>query len=410
MRCKKNSMRLRHLENTKVKDMIKVAKPFVGKEEIEAVTKVLLSGNYVSGKKVRDFENKWADYVGVKEAVAVNSGTAALHIALAVLGIGPGDEVIVPPMTFFSTITAVLHQNAIPVFADIEEDTLCLDPQSFKEVITERTKAVIPVHLYGNAANMSEIMRIAEECDIKIIEDAAQAHGTEIDNRKVGSIGDIGAFSFFATKHVTTGEGGMITTDNSEWAEVMRSIRNHGMTDRHNHTKLGYNYRMSEINAAIGIEQLKKLDILNEKRIKNSEYIISGLREDKPDWMELMDVRKNIKHTYFWCPVIVNEGILGISTKELHEKLKEEGLETRYRYLNPLYKQLLIKELSPYPRGCPYECSKIDRIYDYNNLYLSVAEKYAGRIIGLPNHPGLTKKECDRIVEMLHEVNQPTES
>ena len=399
-------MRLRHTENTRVKDMIRVAKPFVGKEEIEAVSKVLLSGNYVSGKKVREFEKKWADYIGVKEAIAVNSGTAALHIALAVLGIGPGDEVIVPPMTFFSTITSVLHQNAIPVFADIEEDTLCLDPKSFREVITDRTKAVIPVHLYGNAANMPEITRISKENGIKVIEDAAQAHGTEINGKKVGSIGDIGEFSFFATKHITTGEGGMITTDNTEWAEVMCSIRNHGMIDRHNHTSLGYNYRMSEINAAIGIEQLKKLDVLNEKRIKNSEYIINMLREDKPDWVRLMDVRENVKHTYFWCPVIVNEEILGISTKELHEKLKEKGLETRYRYLNPIYKQPLLKELSPYPKGCPYQCLENDKNYDYNNLYLPIAEKYAGKIIGLPNHPGLTKKECDRIVEILHELNQ----
>ena len=130
------------------------------------------------------------------------------------------------------------------------------------------------------------------------------------------------------------------------------------------------------------------------------------LRENKPDWMELMDVRQNVKHTYFWCPVIVNEEILGISTKELHEKLKEKGLETRYRYLNPLYKQPLLKELSPYPKGCPYQCLENDKKYDYNNLYLPIAEKYAGKIIGLPNHPGLTKKECDRIVEILHELNQ----
>ena len=392
-------MRLRYIENTRVKDMIRVAKPFVGKEEIEAVSKVLLSGNYVSGKKVREFEKKWADYIGVKEAIAVNSGTAALHVALAVLGIGPRDEVIVPPMTFFSTITAVLHQNAIPVFADIEEDTLCLDPESFRGMITERTKAVIPVHLFGNAANMPEIMRIAVKYNINVIEDAAQAHGTEINDKRVGSIGDIGTFSFFATKHITTGEGGMTTTDNSEWAEVMRSIRNHGMSDRDNHTRLGYNYRMSEINAAIGLEQLKKIDMLNEKRIKNSEYIIHMLSENKPSWIKLMDVRENVKHTYFWCPVIVNEKILGMSTKELHEKLKENGLETRYRYLAPLYKQPLLKELSP------YESLETDKNYNYNNIFLPIAEKYAGKIIGLPNHPGLTKKECDRIVAILHEVN-----
>lgn len=384
--------------------MIKVAQPFVGEEEIEAVAAVLRSGYYVSGPRVQEFEKRWADYIGVQEAVAVNSGTAALHVALAAIGVGPGDEVVVPPMTFFSTVTSVLHQNAIPVFADVEESALCLDPQSFEEVITERTKAVIPVHLYGNAADMPEIMRIAKEHDVKVIEDAAQAHCTEIDDKKVGSIGDLGAFSFFATKHITTGEGGIVTTDNAEWAEAMRSIRSHGMIDRDHHTRLGYNYRMSEINAAIGLEQLKKLDALNEKRTRNSEYILRKLRESRPKWLDLMETRVNVKHSYFWCPIIVNEDVLGMSTEELHGKLKENGLETRHRYITPLYKQPLLAELSPYPAGCPYRCSHTVRDYDYSSIYLPVAEKYAGKLLGLPNHPGLDREECDRVVEILHEI------
>ena len=244
-------------------DFIKVAEPLVGEEEVNAVREVLLSGMYVSGKKVKEFEEKFAEYIGTKYAIATSSGTAALHISLACLDIGPGDEVIVPPMTFFATIEAVLYQNAIPIFADVDEN-YCMDPKSIENVITNRTKAIIPVHLFGYSANMKRIMEIARKYDLYVIEDCAQAHGTEYYGKKVGSIGHIGAFSFFATKNMTTGEGGMITTNDEEVAKKAKMIRSHGMIDRDNHIMLGYNYRMTEMEAAFGLVQLSKLDQLNE--------------------------------------------------------------------------------------------------------------------------------------------------
>ncbi|WP_456467705.1 DegT/DnrJ/EryC1/StrS family aminotransferase [Archaeoglobus sp.] len=382
---------------------IKVAKPFVDEEEVQAVREVLLSGHYVSGPRVKEFEEKFAEYIGVKHAVAVNSGTAALHVALASLGIGPGDEVIVSPLTFFSTVSAVLHQNAIPVFADIELESFCLDPADFERKITENTKAVIPVHIFGNAAEMDEIVKIAKENDVSVIEDCAQAHGTEYKGRKVGSIGDAGCFSFYATKHMTTGEGGMITTDNNDLAEKARIIRNHGMVGRDQHVMLGYNYRMSEINAAIGLVQLKKLEKLNELRIKNSLYLLDQIRK-KIDWLKVPEIKGYIRHTFFWCPVIVLEDKIGMRATELVKKLRENGIEVRYRYREPLYKQKVLLDLSPYPGGCPFSCAR--RQIDYHNVFLPNVEKIAGKIIGLPNHPGLTKEELDHVVETLEKIGR----
>ncbi len=381
---------------------IKVAMPFVDEEEAEAVRQVLLSGKYVSGQKVKEFEDEFAQYIGVDHAIAVNSGTAALHISLASTGIGPGDEVIVPPITFFSTVSSVLHQNAIPVFVDIDPESFCLDPSDFEKKITENTKAVIPVHLFGNAAEMDEIMKIADEHNIKVIEDCAQAHGTEFKGKKVGSIGDVGCFSFYATKHMTTGEGGMVTTNNDDIAKKARMIRNHGMVGRDEHIILGYNYRMSEINAAIGLVQLKKLERLNEKRIKNSLYLLERVMEEV-EWLMVPGIKDYVRHTFFWCPVVVLEDKIGINTLGVIKKLREYGIEVRYRYREPLYKQKVLVNLSPYPRGCPFSC--VNRKIDYRNVYLPNAEKIAGKIIGLPNHPGLNRDELDYVIKVLKKID-----
>lgn len=377
---------------------IKVAKPFIDEEEVQAVREVLLSGRYVSGPKVQEFEENFADYIGVEHAIAVNSGTAALHIALASIGIGPGDEVIVPPVTFFSTISSVLHQNAIPVFADIDPESFCLIPSDVENKITQNTKAVIPVHIFGNAAEMDEIIKIASENNVKVIEDCAQAHGTEYKGKKVGSIGDAGCFSFYATKHMTTGEGGMITTNDDTLAEKARIIRNHGMIGRDEHVMLGYNYRMSEINAAIGIVQLKKLEQLNRKRIENSVYLLNEIKKREIEWLKVPEIKEYIRHTFFWCPVVVLEERVGMSTQEVVKKLRDKGVETRYRYKQPLYRQKVL-ETSPYPRGCPFVCQ--NRKINYASLRLPNAEKLAGRIIGLPNHPGLTIEDLDYVLDVL---------
>lgn len=383
---------------------IKVAEPFVGEEEAEAVREVLLSGMYVSGKKVQEFEQKFAEYLGVKHAVATNSGTAALHTSLAALGIGPGDEVIVPALTFFSTVTSVFHQNGIPIFADIEEDSYCLSPEDVEQRISERTKAIISVHYFGNAADMEGINRVAKKHDLKVIEDCAQAHGTEYKGKKVGTIGDISIFSFFATKHMTTGEGGIITTNDESVAELARMIRNHGMSGRDDHVMLGYNYRMTEMAAAMGLVQLSKLEELNAKRIENSLYLISELRKREIEWLTLPRLREDVKHTFFWCPILTNEEKLGMSTQELIAKLREKGVETRHRYKEPLYKQKMLVEKNIYPKGFPFNSEYYGKNVDYGSLYLPNVEKVAGKVIGLPNHPKLGKQELDRVVEVIGSI------
>ncbi len=382
---------------------VKVAKPFVDEEEVKAVKEVLFSGHYVSGPKVKELEEKFAKYIGVKYAIAVNSGTAALHVSLASLNIGPGDEVIVPPITFFSTISSVLHQNAIPIFADIDPESFCLDPSDFESKINENTKAVIPVHLFGNSAEMDEIVKIAKENGIAVIEDCAQAHGTEYKGKKVGSIGDVGCFSFYATKHMTTGEGGMITTNNEEIAKKARMIRNHGMIGRDQHVVLGYNYRMSEINAAIGLVQLKKLEHLSEMRINNSMYLLNEIKKRDISWIKVPTIKDYVRHTFFWCPIVVLEDEINMPTKDVVKKLREDyGIEVRYRYREPLYKQRVLVEMSPYPRNCPFKCA--GRHVDYRKVFLPNSERLAGKIIGLPNHPGLSREDLDYVVDVLEEM------
>lgn len=364
-------------------DFIQVASPQVGEEEISAVSETLLSGQYISGRRVEEFEKEFAKYIGVNYAVGVSSCTAALYIALEAIKVQEGDEVIVPPLSFFATVSSVLYHRAVPVFADIDLDDLCLSPKSVREYITSKTKAVIPVHLYGTAAKMDDFVSLAREHGIHILEDCAQAHGTEYKGKKVGGIGTAGTFSFFATKHMTTGEGGMITTNDSEVARVSRIVRNHGMSDRDQHVRLGYNNRMTEIEAAMGLVQLGKLDQLNQKRIDNSEYLVERIK--KLSWIHIPITKNNVKHTYFWCPVMVKESS-GRSIEDLKEHLAKNKIGFRHRYKEPLYKQTVLNKIDP----------------EYSRLYLPNVEKVAGEIIGLPNHPGLSQKHLDAIIEVLH--------
>ncbi|MFB6345787.1 MAG: DegT/DnrJ/EryC1/StrS family aminotransferase [bacterium] len=385
--------------------MINVARPFVADEEVNEVEEVLRSGQYVSGSNVAEFEDRFSDYLNVKEAVAVNSGTAALHLALALAGVGPGDEVIVPPLTFFSTVTSVLHQNAIPIFADIDPGSYCLDPDSVRDKITDRTEAVIPVHLYGQSAEMDGFLELAEEHDLTLIEDGAQAHGTEYREQKVGSFGDFGAFSFYATKHITTGEGGMLVTDNPEAAEKARQLRSHGMTDRDHHDYLGYNYRMNEIAGAMGKVQMTKIETLNDKRISNSHYLLRRLEEMDRDWYETPELFDHVRHTFFWCPLKINEEVLGYDTNTLRDRLEEKGIETRHRYQEPLYRQPILTEKSAYPNEFPFNSKHYPGEIDYNQVELPVVERIAGKMIGLPNHPGLEEPDLDTVVEAIREVS-----
>ncbi|MBM4085998.1 MAG: DegT/DnrJ/EryC1/StrS family aminotransferase, partial [Planctomycetes bacterium] len=258
--------------------------PVYGEEEIELIAQILRSGNthFVRSTVSKDFEKRFADWNGSKHAICCNSGTSAIHMALAAGGVGPGDEVIVPPRTFIGTVSPVLYQNAVPVFADIDPATHNISPAAIREVITERTKAIIPVHLAGLPCDMDAIMAIAREHNLLVVEDCAQAHGAEYKGRKVGTIGQVNAFSMQDSKILnTTGDGGMVTTDSDECAIFCREFRNHGFlsTRRHDdlhiyiHPRMGYNYRMTEIQAAVGLKAMDRLDGYIATRRANGAFL-----------------------------------------------------------------------------------------------------------------------------------------
>lgn len=264
-----------------------VSMPSLAGRELEYVTDAVQSGWISSlGTYVTRFEEEFAAFCGTRHAITVSNGTVALHLALHALGIGPGDEVIVPDLSFIATANAVLMTGATPVFADIEADSLCLDPASLTASITPRTRAVIPVHLYGHPADMAAIRTVADAHGLKVIEDAAEAHGSAIGTARVGSFGTCATFSFYANKNMTTGEGGMIVTDDDALAREIRELRDHAMSreKRYWHTKLGFNYRMTNLQAALGCAQLEKIeDFLFERRRLFQGYAercaeISGLR------------------------------------------------------------------------------------------------------------------------------------
>ena len=377
------------------KKLIKSAEPYIGNEEIQEAVRVLKGGNYVSGQKVKEFEEAFADYLGVDYAVAVNSGTSALHLALLSLGIGEGDEVIVPALTFFATVEAVLYVGATPVFADIDEETFCMSPDDVAEKLTKKTRAVIPVHLFGHSCDIEKLNDIVSEFEmenysnytIPFIEDCAQSHGAEYINIKV-PVSFYGCFSFYATKNMTVAtEGGMIVTDDPQVAEKCRILRNHGMTDRNTHAYLGYNYRMNEIAAAIGLVQLKYLDRMNAIRQKIADYYN---RHIDVEWLRKPVVKDYCtRHAWFWYPCLVDEDELEMPTQILREKLLEEGIETRFRYENPIYYQPVIQE--------QFDLHKVA----WNCLN---AEWVCGRIIGLPMHPKLSEEDLEYVCEVINTI------
>jgi len=379
--------------------MVRVAAPQVEEAEVLAVREVLLSGSYTSGRRVAEFERRFADYIGVADAVAVNSGTAALHTALAALDLGPGDEVIVPAWTFFATVAAVIQQGAVPVFCDVTLTDFSMSAEDLVRRITPRTKAVIPVHHLGYAAEMAAINEVARGRGLKVIEDCAQSHGTRYRGTQTGALADMGAFSFFATKHMTTGEGGIVTTNDPDLAARMRIFRSHGLAGRDDHVMLGYNYRMTEMSAAMGLVQLQRLDALNEARIRVSEYLLQQIA-DVP-WLRVTGIVNDQKPTYFWCPIIVDEDKLGFSTEELIARLLERGVETRHRYKAPLYRQPVLNENLPKL----LRLSALGHLPDYAGLHLPNAERLVGHVIGLPNRPDMNENEIEHVISVVRSIH-----
>ncbi|VVB96521.1 (5-formylfuran-3-yl)methyl phosphate transaminase [uncultured archaeon] len=359
--------------------MIPIAKPFIGEEEIDAVTAVLRSGTIAEGQKVKDFEAAFAGYCGTSDAIAVNSGTAALHVALLAHNIGNGDEVITSPFTFVASANSILFTGAKPVFADIEEDTFNIDPECINEKITPKTKAIIPVHLYGQSANMEKIMEIAEDNHLVVIEDACQAHGATFDGKKVGSFGT-GTFSFYPTKNMTTGEGGIITTDDKSIAERARMIRSHGSKQRYFHEMLGFNLRMTDIAAALGHVQLARLDGFNNARIRNAKYLAEKLSKIKGIKNPYADSR--CRHVFHQYTVRLNGNI---PRDEIAALLNKKGIGTGIYYPLPIHKQ-------PYYSSLGYKDS------------LPVSEKASLEVLSLPVHPAINKEELDTISSAMHDI------
>ncbi len=364
--------------------MIPINKPLIGREEIEAISEVIDSGiltgaSIDGGPKVREFETRFASFIGSKYAVAVSNGTAALHLALLAAGVGPGDEVIVPPFTFVATATVVLLVGAKPIFADIDPETYNINPDNVRKLISPRTKAIIPVHLYGLPADMDPIMEIASDHNIIVIEDAAQAHGASYKGRMVGSIGHMGCFSFYATKNMTTGEGGMITTNDKEYWERLRMLRTHGQVKGYDPHILGYNYRMPEIEAAIGLVQLSKLPRFLDVRRRNAMLLSEGLSDVKG--IRIPYEPSESRHSWYLYTIAVDS-----KRDELRKKLNDIGIGASVYYEVPVH-------LTPLFRGMGFR----------EGMYPS-AESAASRVLSLPVHPGLNDNDIVFIYESVKKL------
>jgi perosamine synthetase len=367
------------LEVNLMRDFIPIAKPIIGDEEIKAVSDVLKSGMLAQGESVKRFEDEFAGYLGVKNAIAVNNGTVALDLAVKALGLKAGDEVITPAFTFIASANCALYQNLRPVFADVDPKTFNIDPDDLQKRITPHTRAVIGVHLYGQPFDLTAVQEICRDWDIAIVEDCAQAHGAEYQGRKVGSFG-IGCFSFYPTKNMTTGEGGMITTNDDALAARLRLLRSHGDTGKYNHTTLGYNYRMMNLQGALGLVQLKRLEEFTARRIKNAAFLSESIR--------VMGIStpyqaKDVRHVYHQYVVRV-ERDFDASREKLMEYLLARGIGCAVHYPKAVYEQPLYRDLGYTNESCP------------------VAEDVSRRVLSLPVHPSLTEEDLQYIAKTIN--------
>lgn len=391
--------------------------PVIGEKEKNAVLEVLNSGklssfiaapgkHFLGGEKIKEFEKLCNEYHGTKYSVAFNSATAALHAAVVACGIQPKEEVITTPYTFTSTATSILMHNAIPVFADIEPKTFNIDPEEIKKKISDQTRAIIVVHLFGNPANMDEIMKIAQEHDLKVIEDCAQSPGAKYKGKYVGTIGDCGILSFTENKNITSGEGGMLMTNDGEIAEIARLVRNHGeaiMAEQgqrtYNTTILGWNYRMTEVDAAIGIEQFKKMDsFLNGERIKLANYLTEKLRNI--DGLETPVIRDGNKHVYYLYALKYDKSKIGVHGAKFVEALNAEGIPFGAGYIKPLYYS------SIYHKNKPFVYQHYKGNASYEPGLCPVAEDfYFNRLILTPVvRPPATLEDMDDIVTAIEKI------
>ncbi|OAH10093.1 DegT/DnrJ/EryC1/StrS family aminotransferase [Streptomyces jeddahensis] len=347
---------------------IPAARPVIGTAEIEAAVRVLRSGRVVQGPEVAAFEEEFSDLVDGRACIAVNSGTSALQLSLMALGIGPGDEVVVPSFSFAATANAVRLVGAEPVFADIDPRTYCLDPVAAASVIGPRTAALMPVHLYGHPAAMDRLTRLAERHGLAVLEDACQAHGAALGARPVGTFGLAGCFSFYPTKNMHALEGGMITTGDPQLARILRLLRNQGMEQRYANEIVGANMRMTDVAAAIGREQLKQLPAWTERRRANAKVLDSLIHG-----LPVPHVADGARHVYHQYTVRIPDG----RRDAVQQELEQKGIGSAVYYPTPIHR------LTPY--------------LDPGRPPLPETDRAAAEVLSLPIHPTLGQTELERI-------------
>ncbi|PZR60961.1 MAG: aminotransferase DegT [Chloroflexi bacterium] len=354
--------------------MIPIARPQMGAEEKELVWSALESGALAQGPRVHELEERFADFVGAPHAIATSSGTTALHLALLGYGITAGDEVISVPFTFIASANSILYTGARPVFVDIEPSSFNIDVAQIEAAITPRTRAILPVHLYGNPAAMPAIMDIADRHGLAVVEDAAQAHGASIDGRQAGTWG-AGCFSFYPTKNMTTGEGGMITTADDAYAERVRLLREHGMKVRYHHDIVGFNFRMTDIHASIGLAQLPKLPAYNARRTEIARRYDTHLRG-----VITPSVRPGVRHVFHQYTIRVR------ARDAFAQRLRERGVGTGIYYPIPVHRQKPFIELG------------------YGDLRFPVTDRLTDEVLSIPVHPSLSDDEVATVIGAVNEA------
>jgi len=362
--------------------VIPISKPDIGPDEEQAVLDVLRSGMLAMGRRTAEFEEAWAAYCGVKHAVFMANGTVALEAVLRALGIGPGDEVITVSFSFNATVSAILQVGARPVFVDIRAEDFCMDPDRVEAAVTPRTKAIMPVHLYGLMADMDPLVAIAERHGIPIVEDAAQAHGASYRGRRAGQFGPA-MFSLYATKNLMTGEGGFATTDDDELADKIRLYRNHGMRVRYHHESLGTNLKPTDLAAALGLAQLARLDERTAQRRRNAARLAEGLRGYLTPGVP--DGREHVWHQYTMRFPGERQRVI--------DGLTERGIGTLIYYPVPIHRQAYLQAYVP---GAA-------------DLDLPLTDRLADEVLTIPVRPNLGLDELEAVITAIREVATPTD-
>jgi len=386
---------------------------------MEVVDSKILSGflaspgeNFFGGPKVKELESMFENYYNIKHAIGIQSATAGLHAAVAALNVNPGDEIIVTPYSMCASATAAVMHNAIPIFVDIDENNFNLNPDEIRKAITPETKAIIVVHLFGYPADMDSIMAIAEENDLKVIEDVAQAPGCRYKDKYVGTIGHIGIHSFNQNKTISTGEGGVVVTNDDELSKRIELIRNHGeVVVEHYPVEdiagiIGYNYRMTELEAAVGIAQFNKLDRLNKHRVDLADYLTSKIEKFKPI-LNFPTYDKSSDHVYFIYPMIYNQNETGVDRNRFVEAVRAEGVPIAGGYVRPIYHEPMYQKLLAYgDSGYPFKGPHTSKDISYPIGLTPVCEKmYSDYLVTTPIcHFPLNNSDIDDFVDAVDKV------